>query len=338
MKGIINTTSARIITLIGLLVLLLFISVQSLLLGLTSINLEMVIQSFTAYDQSTEHIVIHTTRIPRTLIALCIGFSLAIAGVLMQTLTRNPLASPGIFGINAGASFFIVSFITFIGVTSLTQMVWVGFLGAAVATVLVLMIGGGLNNNTVSPFRIVLAGAAITAFFSSMTQGILSLNMKTLDEVMFWLAGSIEGRSLDLLIAVLPYMVIGWFLALIISTKLNTFALGSDIAKGLGQRTGLLYFTVSVVVVLLAGTSVAVAGPIGFIGLIVPHLARYLVGNDHRWVIPFAGVMGTIVLLIADILARLVILPKEVPVGVMTAFIGVPFFIYVIRKEYANKL
>jgi iron complex transport system permease protein len=185
--------------------------------------------------------------------------------------------------------------------------------------------------------KLTLAGAAMTALFASFTQGILVLNEAALEQVLFWLAGSVAGRSLDNLIAVLPYLIGGLIISLIIATKMNVLSMGEDVAKGLGLNTALLKITIGIVVILLSGGAVAVAGPIGFIGIVVPHLTRSIVGIDHRWVIPFSGLLGGVLLLAADIASRYILMPQEVPVGVMTAIIGTPFFIYIARKGFNGR-
>lgn len=277
--------------------------------------------------------MLQTIRLPRALIAATVGASLAISGVLMQTLTKNPLASPGIFGINAGGAFMVVVAVTLFGVTNLQSFTWLAFLGAGLAAVGVYVISS-VGNNGLTPMKLTLAGAAITAMFSSFTQGLLVLNEAALEQVLFWLAGSVQGRSLDILSGVFPYIVAGWILALMLAGKMNILAMGEDVAKGLGLKTALIKFIALLVVVLLAGGSVAIAGPIGFIGIVIPHLARKIIGVDHRWLIPYSGLLGAILLLAADIGARYIIMPQEVPVGVMTAIIGAPFFVYVARKGF----
>ena len=305
----------------------------SIVYGYTDTSWRTAFNAFANPTGSTEHIVLQTIRLPRALIAATVGASLAISGVLMQTLTKNPLASPGIFGINAGGAFMVVVAVTLFGVTNLQSFTWIAFLGAAIAAVGVFVISSA-GDKGLTPMKLTLAGAAITAMFSSFTQGLLVLNEAALEQVLFWLAGSVQGRSLEILNGVFPYIVVGWILALIIAGKMNILAMGEDVAKGLGLKTSLIKFLALAVVVLLAGGSVAVAGPIGFIGIVIPHIARKIIGVDHRWLIPFSGLLGAILLLAADVGARYVIMPQEVPVGVMTAIIGAPFFVYVARKGF----
>lgn len=318
----------------GTVVLLVAFIALSIVYGYTDTSWKAAFDTFMEPDGSTEHIVIQNIRLPRALIAAAVGASLAISGVLMQTLTKNPLASPGIFGINAGGGFMVVMAVTLFGVTSLQSFAWLSFLGAAIAAVGVFIIGGASGSNGLTPMKLTLAGAAITAMFSSFTQGLLILNEAALEQVLFWLAGSVQGRSLAILAGVFPYILAGWILSLMIAGKMNILAMGEDVAKGLGVKTNILKVISLVAVVLLAGGSVAVAGPIGFIGIVIPHIARKIIGVDHRWLIPYSGLLGAILLLAADIGARYIIMPQEVPVGVMTAVIGAPFFVYVARRGY----
>ncbi|MDL4842144.1 FecCD family ABC transporter permease [Aquibacillus rhizosphaerae] len=332
MFQLLHTRSLKIIGVIIGVLLLLCTFFLSIVLGATEISLKMAFDSFVSYDStSTEQVIIQTTRVPRAIIASIIGANLAIAGALMQALTRNPLASPSIFGINAGAICFVVLAISFFPISSLVQLMWIAFLGAGIAALSVYYLGT-LGNKEPTPVKIVLAGAAITALFSSFTQGMLVLDEAGLQDVLFWLAGSVSGRSLEMLLPVLPYILVSFILALGLAYHVNILASGEDVAKGLGQRTGLVKILIAITVVLLAGSAVAVVGAIGFIGLIVPHIARFLVGVDYRWIIPYCALVGAILLLIADIIGRFPIKPEEIPIGVMTSLIGAPFFIYMVRK------
>ncbi|MFJ7683314.1 FecCD family ABC transporter permease [Peribacillus butanolivorans] len=317
-------------------VLLLFLLCSSIVYGYTNTTWQMAIDAFTHFNGSNEHIVIQSVRLPRALIASAVGASLAISGVLMQTLTKNPLASPDIFGVNAGAGLAVVTGVTIFGISNLQVFTWLSFIGAAIAAVSIYMIGS-MGRGGLTPMKLTLAGAAMTAMVSSLTQGLLVSNEALLEQVLFWLAGSVSGRSLDNLTAVFPYLAVGWVLALITSGKMNVLSMGEDVAKGLGLNIVFLKIVLGLVVILLAGGSVAVAGPIGFIGIVVPHLTRFIVGIDHRWLIPFAGLLGAVLLLAADIISRYILMPQEVPVGVMTAIIGTPFFIYIARKGFSGR-
>ncbi|WP_249598020.1 FecCD family ABC transporter permease [Peribacillus frigoritolerans] len=316
--------------------LLLFLLCSSIVYGYTDTTWKLAIDAFTNFNGTNEHIVIQSVRLPRALIASAIGASLAISGVLMQTLTKNPLASPDIFGVNAGAGLAVVTGVTVFGISNLQVFTWLSFLGAAIAAISIFMIGS-MGRGGLTPMKLTLAGAAMTAMVASLTQGLLVSNEALLEQVLFWLAGSVSGRSLDNLVAVLPYLAAGWALALIMSGKMNVLSMGEDVAKGLGLNIAFLKLVLGLAIILLSGGSVAVAGPIGFIGIVVPHLTRSIVGIDHRWLIPFSGLFGAVLLIAADVISRYILMPREVPVGVMTAIIGTPFFIYIARKGFSGR-
>jgi iron complex transport system permease protein len=308
----------------------------SLAYGHAETSLSAIYGALTRYDGSPVQVIIRTVRVPRALIAAMVGASLSVAGALMQALTRNPLASPGLLGINAGAAMMVVVAVFLFRLPTLSLYAWFAFLGAGLAAALVYGIAS-LGRGAVTPLRLTVAGAAMTALLSSLMQAILVVNERTLDEIRFWLAGSVAGRDLNILLQVLPYMAVGLVGALALSGQVTTLSLGEDVAKGLGQRTAWIKGAIGLLVVLLAGSAVAVAGPIGFIGLAVPHVARWLVGTDYRWVLPYAALLGAILLVLADVGARFVIRPEEVPVGVMTALLGAPFFIYLARREVKGR-
>lgn len=311
--------------------LLLAATVSSLIFGHIPVSLEMLANSLVDYDPgSLEHLVIHTERFSRTVTSMIVGAGLAIAGALMQTLTRNPLASPGILGINAGAMFFVVVGATLLSLTSPSQLVWAAFTGAATAAVLVYFLGQEAGRG-VSPVRTVLAGVAVTALFVSFAQGLLILNQDRFESILFWLAGSVSGRELDAIVPLLPLFGGALILALLLSRQLNLLGLDDEVIRGLGLRVGQVRLLIGLVVIVLAGTSVAMAGLIGFVGLIVPHMARGLFGTDHRWLLPLSAIIGATLLLAADTIARLVIPPQEIPVGVMTALLGTPLFLHLAR-------
>ncbi|CAH2714431.1 putative siderophore transport system permease protein YfiZ [Neobacillus rhizosphaerae] len=333
---LLKNTQSKWVGLVAAILLMVLLMCASVIYGYTNTSWRTAIDSFTNNNGSNEHIIIQTVRLPRALIASAVGASLAIAGALMQTLTKNPLASPGIFGINAGAGFAVVAAITLFSVNDLQAFNGLAFLGAAVAAISVYAIGS-FGREGLTPMKLTLAGAAMAAMFSSFTQGLLVVNEAALEQVLFWLAGSVQGRKLETLQNVLPYIGIGWIGSILIAGKMNILSMGEDVAKGLGLNTGLVKITVGVLVILLAGGSVAVAGPIGFVGIVVPHITRSIIGIDHRWVIPLSGVLGAILLLAADIGARYILMPSEVPVGVMTAIIGTPFFIYIARRGFNGR-
>jgi iron complex transport system permease protein len=315
--------------LLGILILCLSL-IASITWGAANIGFGEIYQSFTAFDGSTNHLIIRTIRLPRSLIAVVVGAALAVAGAIMQGLTLNPLASPGILGVNAGAAFAVVVGTFLMGSVPLNVYTWFAFAGAAITAVTVYFLGS-LGRGGITPFNLTIAGAALTAFISSVTSGILIISQRTLEEIRFWLAGSVAGRDLNLFWQVLPYICIGLVLGLTLSKQITILSLGEDTARSLGQSTAIIKILAAIAIVLLAGSSVAIAGPIGFVGLIVPHLVRFLVGIDYRWILPYSAILGAIVVLIADTCGRLVIQPSELPVGLMMPLIGAPFFIYLIR-------
>ncbi|MBA2692261.1 MAG: iron ABC transporter permease [Rubrobacter sp.] len=311
--------------------LLFFCMLASIRFGAAEIGTMQVIQTFTDYDpNSEEDLIIRTLRVPRAIIAALVGASLAVAGAIMQGLTRNPLADPGILGIEAGAALAVVGAVFLFGVSSLSTYALFAFLGGGITAVLVYGLGS-MGRGGMTPMKLTIAGAAFTALLSSLTTAMLILNQRTLEEIRFWLAGSVAGRDLNLLLQVLPYILVGLVLSLAIARQVTTLSLGDDVAAGLGQRTGWVKGLAAIGVVLLAGSAVAIAGPIGFVGLVIPHIVRFFVGVDYRWILPYSIIFGAILLVSADIAARLVLRPQEIPVGIMTAFVGAPFFIYLAR-------
>lgn len=278
--------------------------------------------------------LVNTTRLTRLLVALVVGANLAVAGALMQAMTRNPLASPGLFGINAGATFALVLGITLLGLSSAASWMLCALLGAAVAGTLVWILGNQ-GQARLTPLRIVLAGAALAALFTAFSQALLVINQEGLDSVLFWLAGSVSERNLATAAPLLVFSLLALGAAGVLAAQLDVLVAGDDLARGLGQPIGLIRLLAGALVIGLAGSAVALAGNIGFIGLLVPHLVRGLLArarHEHRWLIPGCALGGALLLVLADSLARVVILPQEVPVGIMTALFGGPFFIHLARR------
>ncbi|MEX3744200.1 FecCD family ABC transporter permease [Lysinibacillus xylanilyticus] len=323
-----------LIVLLGIVIVLFF---SSLAFGQTTIPFSTTWEAITNYNpDNTDHMIIGTSRLTRAIIALVIGMNLAIAGIFVQTLTRNPLAAPDLVGVNSGAIFFIVLAITWFDVQSLTHYMWFAFLGATVAGVLVFFLSS-IGRDGMTPIKVILAGTALSALFISLTQGLLVIDEQSIQTVLFWMSGSVAGRDLDMLLPVLPYILLALIISLFIGKAMNIFSSGDDVAKSLGQNVGLLKVVMGVLIIILAGGSVAIVGSVGFIGLIVPHMAKGLVGMDYRWMIPYGSLLGAALLLAADVVARFVIAPQEVPIGVMTALIGGPFFIYLARKGVSKQ-
>ncbi len=286
MKGANVFQQKKVTTFILLSLLLVIAFVSSIIFGQTPVSLKEAVRSFTSFDENaTSHIVVQFDRLPRAVIATVVGAGLAVSGTLMQAMTRNPMASPSIFGINNGAIFFIVIGMVFFSVSSLVSLMWLAFAGATVAALIVYILGS-LGRDGMTPIKIVLAGAAISALFQSYTQGILVFDEAGLQDVLFWLAGSVSGRTLDMLMPVLPFIATAMIAALLMGKAINLLVTGDDIAKGMGQNILLVKAFMGVIVVVLAGSSVAIVGAVGFIGLVIPHIARYFAGTDYRWILP----------------------------------------------------
>ncbi len=305
----------------------------SISLGAADITVKEMWGSIVAFDaNSTHHLIIRTVRFPRSFIAVLVGSSMAMAGAIMQGLTSNPLASPGILGVSTGAAFAVVVSTFLFGVTTLSVYAWFALLGGAITASLVYVFAA-LGPGGITPLNLTLSGTVFSTLIGTLTTGILVLNQETLEQVRFWLAGSLAGGDIDLIQQVVPYLTVGFIMALALGRHVTTLSLGENVAKGLGQNTAWIKGLGVISVVLLVGGSVSIAGPIGFVGLVVPHLVRFLVGIDYRWILPYAAIVGAIVLLISDIVARLIIRPLELPVGLVTPLLGAPFFIYLIRSR-----
>ena len=320
---------------VGLLASLAVLGVAVLLsLGAGSVTISWgtTIEAFTAFDGSNEHLIVRSLRMPRTVIGLGVGASLAVAGVAMQAITRNALASPTILGVNAGASFAVVTAVFLLEVVTPAMYVWFAFAGALAVSILVYAIAV-VGRGGATPVKLALAGAVVTALLTSWISGILVFNQRTLDEVRFWLAGSLAGRDLEVFTQVLPFMAVGVVATLAMTRQFNTIALGDQVAAGLGQNTTLVRGVTTVMVVLLAGASVAAAGPIAFVGLAVPHAVRTVVGPDHRWLVPYAAIFGPVLLLCADVLGRILMRPSEIQVGIVTALVGAPVLVHLVRRR-----
>ena len=283
-------------------------------------------------DRNNDHLIVRSLRVPRTLIGIGVGAALGLAGAVMQGVTRNPLADPGILGIEAGAGLGVVIALHQFGIGSLNGYVWFAFAGAALASVTVYALGSA-GGGGATPVKLALAGAALTAMLGSITSAILLMDVTALDRFRFWSVGSLAGRDEDILVQVLPYLVVGTVLALATARLLNTLALGDDMARSLGTRVRVGRAVASLSVILLCGASTAAAGPIGFVGLTVPHVARAICGPDYRRILPWSLVLGPTLLLAADVLGRVVARPGELQVGIVTAVVGTPFFIALVRRR-----
>lgn len=319
------------------LIVLILMCAASLAFGARAISFEILIQALTDYDPANGDHAVVISRIPRTVTGLLVGAALGLAGAAMQGVARNPLADPGILGINAGAALAVVSGIYLFGVTELTGYIWFAFAGAALAAVVVYAIAS-LGREGATPIKLALAGAALSAGLSSLMNAVLVSSQETLDRFRFWQVGTVSGRGWDVIIPVIPFLVVGLVLTLSTGKILNSLSLGEDIAKGLGQNVALARGLTALGVVILCGAATATAGPIAFLGLVIPHMVRVLTGPDYRWILPFSVVLAPVLLIGADIVGRVILPPGEVQVGIMTAVIGAPVFIWLVRRRKLAQL
>lgn len=278
-----------------------------------------------------------TKRIPRTVLAVVIGGALGLAGAVMQGVTRNPLADPGILGVNMGASLAVVSAVAFFGLTSPTGYIWVATAGAAVSALFVYVVGA-LGRGGATPLKLALAGAATSAAFASLVSAIVLPRNDIAGSFRLWQIGGVGGASFERIGHILPFLVAGFALCLLSARGLNSLALGDELAAGLGERVAVVRSVAALGAVVLCGASTAVAGPIAFVGLVVPHACRLLIGVDHRWLLPFSVLLGASLLTAADVVGRVVARPAEIDVGIVTALIGAPFFIYIVRRQKVRAL
>ncbi|MFF7528900.1 FecCD family ABC transporter permease [Streptomyces bobili] len=281
-------------------------------------------------------LIVQTVRVPRTVLAVVAGIALGVGGALIQGYTRNPIADTGLLGVNAGASFAVVSVIAVFGLTDPFQYVWFAFLGAGVAGVVVFGLSS-LGRGAGNPLTLALAGQGITVFLAAMTVAVALSDQKSLNALRFWNSGSLAGVGFDVIWPVTAFIVLGLILALTTLPAINLLNLGDDVARGLGVNVALSRTVGIVAITLLAGAATAATGPIAFLGLMVAHVARYLTGPDYRWLVPCAGLLGAIVLLVCDIVGRLVVRPGELDAGVVVALLGAPFFaVLVWRGKFKN--
>lgn len=325
----------RVTALVVLFCLLVASALWSVTLGTTRLPLSRVLDAIVAFDGSREHLVIASIRLPRVLAGLLAGAALAVSGAIMQAVTGNPLASPGLLGINAGAAFAVVMATVVVGAGSGDVHVWHAFAGAAAAAAIVHALGSAGRSGG-SPLRLVLAGAVLSAFLASLTTAALIFDQGTLDTVRLWTAGSLSGRTMAQVAGVAPYILIGLVAALVVRRQITTLSLGADLARSVGQSPLLWRSLSAMIVILLAGGAVALAGPIGFVGLVVPHIVRLTSGVDYRWIIPFSALGGALLLVAADTLGRVLLGSQSFPAGVTMALIGGPFFLWLARYRVGS--
>ncbi len=329
-KGTTGLRRRRVVGSVTLVLVLLAVMVVSLGVGARGLSPSEVWNGLSAAPGTdprlTEiRLIVHTVRVPRTVLAVVAGVALGVGGALIQGYTRNPIADTGLLGVNAGASFAVVSVIAVFGFANPFHYVWFAFLGAGVAGVVVFglaSIGRGAGN----PLTLALAGQGVTVFLAAMTTAVALSDKASLNALRFWNSGSVAGVGFEIIRPVTAFIAVGLLLALTTLPAINLLNLGDDVARGLGVNIALSRTVGIVAITLLAGAATAACGPIAFLGLMVAHVARYLTGPDYRWLVPYAGLLGAIVLLVCDIAGRLVVRPGELDAGVVVALLGAPFF------------
>ncbi|MFJ3712118.1 iron chelate uptake ABC transporter family permease subunit [Streptomyces sp. NBC_01387] len=317
------------------LAVLLLVAVASIAIGAKAVPIGDVWHGLVHASGQGNDVLVREVRVPRTLLGLLVGSALGVAGAVMQALTRNPLAEPGVLGVNAGASAAVVSAMSFFGVSSFTGYVWFAFAGAAVVSVLVYVLSGSRG---ATPVRLALAGTAVTAALYGYVNAVQLLDSATLDKLRFWTVGSLATATTGTVSQVWPFVVAGLLVALSIARPLNAMALGDDTARALGAHLTRTRVLAMIAVTLLCGAATAACGPIVFIGLMVPHLVRAVTGPDMRWSLPYAAVLSPVLLLGADVIGRVVARPAELQVGIVTALIGGPVFIFLVRRRRMAQL
>jgi len=324
-------TPAVGLLLLGLLLVL--VCASSLAWGARDIPLSVVLDAiFGRTSGDTDHSVVLDQRLPRTVVGLLGGAALAVAGALMQGTTRNPIADPGLLGVNAGSALAVVSAILLFGITDPAGFVWFAFFGAAVSCVVVYGVAS-LGWGGVTPVKLALVGAAFAAVATSMVTLVLLTDVQVLEQYRFWSVGSLANRPWSTILVIAPFVLVGLLLSVPTGRFLNAMALGDDLARGLGQNVVIGRLVSVVAVILLCGGAVSLVGPIAFVGLMVPHTARLIAGPDYRWVLPYSVVLGPIVLLTADIIGRVIARPSEIEAGLVVALVGAPVLIALVRRS-----
>ncbi|PZH06795.1 iron ABC transporter permease [Streptomyces sp. NTH33] len=322
---------------LGLLVsaaILLLVALASIAIGAKELSLAQVWHGL-FQDSGTYGDTVVGERLSRTALGLLAGAALGLAGAVLQALTRNPLADPGILGINAGASAAVVTAITFLGVTSLSGYVWFAFLGAAAVGALVWFLGG---SRSATPVRLALAGTAIGAALYGYLQAVMIMDGAALGRMRFWTVGSLASATDATVVQVLPFFAVGTVVALLLARPLNAMAMGDDTARALGARLNRTRALAMLAATALCGAATAACGPIVFVGLMVPHAVRSFTGPDLRWILPYAALLSPVLLLGADVVGRIVARPAELQVGIVTALIGGPVFILLVRRRRTAQL
>ena len=325
---------------LGLLVvlaLLAIVTVLSVMVGSRDLPLSTVWDALTGADTGRDAQVVTTLRIPRTVMGLLVGAALGVAGALIQAVTRNPLADPGILGVNAGSAFAVAMGVGLLGVTAPSGYVWFAFGGALVTTVVVYLVGS-IGRGSVSPAQLTLAGVALGAVLSGITSALLLADQETFSVIRAWEAGSFADRGGEVISATAPFLVVGLVIALALGPALNAVALGDDLAHALCAKVLRTRVLSLLAITLLAGSATAMAGPVAFVGLMIPHIARWIVGPDQRWIIAYSVLLAPVLTVAADVLGRVILPTGEMQVGIVTAFLGAPVLVLLVRRERVSGL
>lgn len=317
-------------------VLLVVLCGASVAFGVRDVSLGEILAAFGGSTETVGQAAV-VARLPRTVLGMLVGAALALSGTTMQAVTRNPLADPGILGVSGGAALAVVIGIAFFGLSSPYAYLVVAIAGAAGAAVFVYLVGS-LGRGGATPLKLALAGAASSAAFLSLVSAVLLPRVDTMDVFRFWQVGGVGGATWDRIAIVTPVLVVGALVCFLFARGMNSLALGDDLAAGLGENVVRTRIVSAAGAVILCGAATAVAGPIGFVGLVIPHLCRLLVGPDHRWLLPFTAITGAGLLVAADVIGRVVARPEEIQVGIVTAIIGAPVFIWIVRRQKVREL
>jgi iron complex transport system permease protein len=329
--------SRRLLGFLIALVLLLLAIMLSLMIGSRDIPVGTVWNALLGADTGRDAGVVTTLRVPRTVLGLLVGIALGVAGALIQAVTRNPLADPGILGVNSGSAFAVALGVGVFGVTAPSGYIWFAFGGALVTRVVVYVIGS-IGKGSVSPAQLTLAGVALGAVLSGITSALLLMDQETFSVIRAWEAGSFADRGWDVIRSTAPFLLVGLVVALCLGPALNTVALGDDLAHALGTKVVRTRVLSLLAITLLAGTATAMAGPIAFVGLMIPHVARWIVGPDQRWIMSYAVLLAPILVLASDIIGRVLVRTGELQVGIVTAFLGAPVLVILVRRQRVSGL
>ena len=321
---------------LGAALLLVLLFVLSLAFGTRIVSVDEVLGALGGSTDGVAEAAI-VKRVPRTVLAMLVGAALAMSGATMQAVTRNPLADPGILGVSSGAALAVVTGIAFFGLANPFAYIWIAIGGAATAAVVVYTVGS-LGRGGATPLKLALAGAAISATFSSLISAILLPRADILTTFRFWQIGGVGGATWERIAIILPFLAVGALVCVLCARGMNTLGLGDDLAAGLGEDVLRTRLISSAGAVILCGAATAIAGPIGFVGLVIPHLCRLLVGPDQRWLLPSSALAGASLLIAADVVGRVIARPAEIEVGIITAVIGAPFFIWIVRRQNVREL